>query len=92
MDYYENIHKDSSFERVRAGIVSAREKGTRHGRPKTAANKKEEVKKLYNNGKGLNKSQKAKKLKISRASGSESSNQRIGRLHRFCCGYHLRGC
>ena len=37
-------------------------------RPQTAGKKKDEVKKLWNKGKGLNKSQIAKKLKISRAS------------------------
>ncbi len=37
-------------ERVKAGIIEARSKGKAHGRPRTAANKKEEVEKLYKNG------------------------------------------
>jgi DNA invertase Pin-like site-specific DNA recombinase len=55
-------------ERVRAGIVEARSKGKRHGRPKTAANKKEEAKRLFKNGKGLSKSEIARRLKIGRTS------------------------
>lgn len=55
-------------ERVRAGIAEARSKGKRHGRPKTAAIKKDEVIKLYKNGKGLSKAAIAKKLNIGRTS------------------------
>jgi DNA invertase Pin-like site-specific DNA recombinase len=55
-------------QRVRSGIAEALSKGKAHGRPKTASNKKEEAKKLYKGGKGLNKSQIAKKLKIGRTS------------------------
>jgi DNA invertase Pin-like site-specific DNA recombinase len=55
-------------ERVRAGIIEARSKGTQHGRPKTAANKKEAAKRLYQNGNGLSKSEIARKLKIGRTS------------------------
>lgn len=47
---------------------SVREKGKPHGRPQTAVKKKDEAIKLYKNGKGLNKSEIARKLKISRAS------------------------
>ncbi|MGI8543364.1 MAG: helix-turn-helix domain-containing protein [Aridibacter sp.] len=50
------------------GIADARAKGKKHGRPKTASLKQDEVKKLWNNGKGLNKSEIARKLKISRGS------------------------
>ena len=53
-------------ERVKAGIANAREKGKRLGRPKTAALKKDKILELKK--KGLNNSQIAKKLKISRAS------------------------
>lgn len=63
--------RDLSFsdnERVKAGIASARAKGKAHGRPQTASLKKDEVKKFYKKGKGLNKSEIARKLKISRAS------------------------
>lgn len=65
---FAEFERDIIRERVKAGIVSAREKGKRHGSPRTAANKKEEAKKLFKNGKGLNKSEIARKLKISRAS------------------------
>jgi len=65
---FAEFERDIIRERVKAGIASAREKGNRHGRPQTAAKKKDEVKKLYKNGTGLNKSQIARRLKISRAS------------------------
>ena len=55
-------------ERVKAGIAEARSKGKAHGRPKTAAIKKDEIKRLYKNGKGLSKSAIAKKLNIGRTS------------------------
>jgi DNA invertase Pin-like site-specific DNA recombinase len=53
---------------VKAGIVEARSKGKAHGRPRTAANKKEEAQKLYKDGKGLSKSEIARHLKIGRTS------------------------
>ena len=62
------FERDIIRERVKAGIASAQEKGKPHGRPQTASKKKDEVIKLWNKGKGLNKSQIAKKVKISRAS------------------------
>ena len=65
---FAEFERDIIRERVKAGIANAREKGKAHGRPQTAATKKDEVKKLWKNGKGLNKSQIARKLKISRAS------------------------
>jgi DNA invertase Pin-like site-specific DNA recombinase len=65
---FAEFERDIIRERVKAGIASAREKGKAHGRPQTASKKKDEVKKLYKNGKGLNKSEIARKLKISRAS------------------------
>ncbi len=65
---FAEFERDIIRERVKAGIASAREKGKQHGRPQTAAKKKDEVKRLYKNGKGLNKSEIARKLKISRAS------------------------
>jgi DNA invertase Pin-like site-specific DNA recombinase len=55
-------------ERVRAGIADARSKGKAHGRPKTTAKKKDEARKLFKNGKGLSKSEIARKLKIGRTS------------------------
>ncbi len=65
---FAEFERDIIRERVKAGIASAREKGKPHGRPPTAARKKEEVKRLYKDGKGLNKSEISRKLKISRAS------------------------
>lgn len=65
---FAEFERDIISERIKAGIASAREKGKFHGRPATAAKKKEEIVKLYKNGKGLNKSEIARKLKISRAS------------------------
>lgn len=65
---FAEFERDIIRERVKAGIASAREKGKAHGRPQTAGKKKDEAIKLWKNGKGLNKSQIAKKLKISRAS------------------------
>jgi len=65
---FAEFERDIIRERVKAGIASAREKGKAHGRLLTASLKKEEVKKLYKKGKGLNKSQIARKLKISRSS------------------------
>lgn len=53
-------------ERVKAGIANARDKGKPHGRPKTASNKLEKILELKSEG--LNNSQIAKELKISRPS------------------------
>lgn len=55
-------------ERVKARIIESRSKGNAHGRPRTAANKKDEVKKLFAGGKGMSKSEIARKLKIGRTS------------------------
>ncbi len=52
---FAEFERDIIRERVKAGIANAREKGKAHGRPQTAAKKKDEAKKLYKNGKGLNK-------------------------------------
>jgi putative DNA-invertase from lambdoid prophage Rac len=63
---FAEFERDIIRERVKAGIANAREKGKSHGRPKTAALKTDEIKKLKKQG--LNNSQIAKKLKISRGS------------------------
>jgi putative DNA-invertase from lambdoid prophage Rac len=63
---FAEFERDIIRERVRAGIANAREKGKAHGRPRTAALKKDEIHEMKSNG--LNNSQIAKKLKISRAS------------------------
>ncbi len=53
-------------ERVKAGIAEARSKGRVHGRPKTASNKKEEVRELF--ASGMSKSEISRQLKIGRTS------------------------
>ena len=63
---FAEFERDIIRERVKAGIANARENGKRHGRPKTAALKKDRIRQLKTDG--LNNSQIARKLKISRAS------------------------
>ncbi len=53
-------------ERVRAGIAQARSEGRPHGRPRTAAHKEKEVKKLF--AEGISKSEIARRLEIGRTS------------------------
>jgi putative DNA-invertase from lambdoid prophage Rac len=53
-------------ERVRAGLVHARQNGKRLGRPPSAAHKAAQVRRLYRDG--LNKSEIARRLKIGRTS------------------------
>lgn len=65
---FAEFERDILRERVKAGIAHARQQGKPHGRPITAALKNDEIIKLYKNGKGLNKSQIARTLKISRSS------------------------
>lgn len=60
------FERDILRERVKAGIVHAREQGEAHGRPATAKAKSDEVNKL--NKRGLSNSEIARKLKISRRS------------------------
>jgi DNA invertase Pin-like site-specific DNA recombinase len=64
-------------ERVKAGILETRSKGKAHGRPRTAANKKEQVMKLFANGKGMSKAEIARKLKISRTSVIRLLNDKL---------------
>jgi DNA invertase Pin-like site-specific DNA recombinase len=63
---FAEFERDMIRERVKAGIANARAKGKKHGRPKTAALKIKEIIELKSEG--LNNSQIARKLKISRAS------------------------
>lgn len=63
---FAEFERDIIRERVKAGIANAREHGKPHGRPKTASLKKDEIQILK--ASGLNNSQIAKKLKISRSS------------------------
>lgn len=63
---FAEFERDMIRERVVAGIANARAHGKPHGRPRTASLKKDEIRKLKSDG--LNNSQIAKKLKISRGS------------------------
>jgi len=63
---FAEFERDMIRERVKAGIANARAQGKPHGRPRTASLKKDEIRKLQAGG--LNNSQIAKKLKISRGS------------------------
>jgi len=63
---FAEFERDIIRERVTAGIANSRAKGRPHGRPRTAALKKDQINKLKTDG--LNNSQIAKKLKISRGS------------------------
>jgi DNA invertase Pin-like site-specific DNA recombinase len=53
-------------ERIRAGLVEARRKGTRLGRPLTAANKAAQIRKLHRAG--VSKAEIARRLNIGRTS------------------------
>lgn len=63
---FAEFERDIIRERVKAGIASSREKGKPHGRPRTAASKLDQIVELKSAG--LNNSQIAKRLKISRPS------------------------
>lgn len=63
---FAEFERDIIRERVKAGIASAREKGKPHGRPPTASSKLDKILELKSDG--LNNSQIAKRLKISRPS------------------------
>lgn len=63
---FAEFERDMIRERVKAGIANARENGKAHGRPRTAALKKDEI--IEMKGSGMTNSQIAKKLKISRGS------------------------
>lgn len=66
LSIFAEFERDIIRERVKAGIAYAREKGKVLGRPKSAALKRDHVKKLKKAG--LNNSQIARNLRISRAS------------------------
>lgn len=72
---FAEFERDILRERVKAGIAHAREQGKAHGRPPTAATKKDEVKKLHK--KGLNNSEIARKLKIGRSSVIRLLNDKL---------------
>lgn len=66
LSVFAEFEREILRERVRAGIAYARAEGKPHGRPRTAATKASEVKRLHESGK--NNSQIARELEISRAS------------------------
>jgi DNA invertase Pin-like site-specific DNA recombinase len=63
---FAEFERDILRERVIAGIANARANGKPHGRPRTAALKVDTIRSLKRDG--LNNSQIARKLKISRGS------------------------
>jgi len=63
---FAEFERDIIRERVIAGIANARANGRPHGRPRTAALKREEILRLKKSR--LNHSQISRKLKISRGS------------------------
>jgi putative DNA-invertase from lambdoid prophage Rac len=63
---FAEFERDILKERVRAGIAQACLEGKSHGRPKSAALKKKQIKALF--AKGLSKSEISRRLGISRAS------------------------
>jgi DNA invertase Pin-like site-specific DNA recombinase len=63
---FAEFERDILRERVKAGIAHARAKGKRHGRPKSAALKAEQVKTLF--AQGYSKTRIAKELGIGRTS------------------------
>lgn len=66
LSIFAEFEREMIRERVKAGIANAREKGKPHGRPPTASAKLEKIIELKSEG--LNNSQIAKQLKISRGS------------------------
>lgn len=66
LSIFAEFEREIIRERVKAGIANARALGKPHGRPRTAAGKSDEIRKLK--AEGLNHSQIARKLKISRGS------------------------
>lgn len=69
---FADFERELLRERVKAGIAHSRSKGKPHGRPKSASLMSEEIRRLYNEG--LNKSQIANKLNISRTSVRRALN------------------
>lgn len=63
---FAQFERDMLSERVKAGIAHSRAKGKAHGRPKSAALKSDKVNDLFKQG--VNKSQIAKQLGMSRTS------------------------
>ena len=63
---FAEFERDILRERVKAGIAQARQQGKPHGRPATAASKKEAVRELYLQG--VSKARIARELGIGRAS------------------------
>ena len=69
---FAEFERDILRDRVKAGIAQARQKGKRHGRPKSASLKTEEILELKRQGQNL--SQIARKLKVGRTSVRRALN------------------
>lgn len=66
LSVFAEFERDLLSERIKAGIVEARSKGQRHGRPVTVGKNADAVKRLHR--KGLSKSEIARQLNIPRTS------------------------
>ncbi len=66
LSVFAEFEREVLRERILAGLAQARKKGTRLGRPRTAAYKKAEARKLF--AAGLPKAEIARRLSISRTS------------------------
>jgi putative DNA-invertase from lambdoid prophage Rac len=66
LSVFAEFEREILRERIRAGIVEARRKGTRLGRPITAANKAGQIRKLHRAG--ISKAEIARRLDIGRTS------------------------
>jgi len=66
LSVFAEFEREVLRERILAGLAQARKKGTRLGRPRTAAHKKVEVRKLFKAG--LSKAEIARRLLIARTS------------------------
>ena len=80
LSVFAEFERDLLRERVKAGIAHARAEGKSHGRPRTAANKASDVRKLHKEGK--NNSQIARELEISRASVIAILNSKSAKAER----------
>jgi putative DNA-invertase from lambdoid prophage Rac len=67
LSVFAEFEREILRERVKAGIAQARSKGTTLGRPKSAAKKTAEIRRLYHK-EGLTKSEIARRLGIARTS------------------------
>lgn len=66
LSVFAQFERDMLGERVKAGIAQAREKGGRHGRPRTMFKHEAKIKRLF--AQGVSKAEIARKLQIGRTS------------------------